>query len=604
MKKLILGCLLAGLAGVATAVEPYGVLPTEAHMAYQEREILGLVCWGPNAFTDQEWGFGNVPASRVAPDALDPEQWVVAMKAGEIKSVVLVAKHHDGFCLWPSKLCPDNYSTATAAATAKGRDIVGELAAACRKHGLKFGVYISPWDRHQTNYATPAYVDYFFGQWREVLTNYGEICEVWLDGANGGTGWYGGVNGDKGERRSIPKNYYRLQDLLNMMHELQPTAIAFGGGGAWSSTWCGNEAGHSPVTWKYVRKGHDGKEHWVPSECDTPFRGGWYFHARERPKSLARLVKTYYESVGRAAVLDFGISPDNHGLICADDVKRLKEFGDWVRAFNAVDYAAGAKRTTTNAGTVSNDKLALPNVQTVTLKLPKPVTFNTFDLQEDIRLGQRITAFVFEAKIDGKWVRKFEGTTVGYRRFANVGPITTDEVRVVLTGEAEPVLKTFALRMGQEIRSEEEVKEGTLSRTKWRPFWASCGTLGAVNNVIDGEKRTLWHTHLKLGPEGRVPPPQGFAIDCGEPVKINGFIYWPRQDRCKVGVIDAYQFYTSDDGKNWTLRSQGEFGNISANCIRQRVSLPSPVTARYVKFIGTHAIEGNTCCSAADFSLF
>ncbi len=593
--KLVAGFVVGGaLAGAA--IEPYGMLPTEAHMAYQEREILALVCWGPNAFTDQEWGFGNVPASIVAPDALDPEQWVVAMKTAEIKSVVLVAKHHDGFCLWPSKLCVDGYSTANAGGTAKGRDIVGELAQACRKHGLKFGVYLSPWDRHQANYGTPAYIDYFFGQWRDVLTNYGEICEVWLDGANGGTGWYGAARGGKGERRKISKfeDYYRMVELRRMMHELQPTAIAFGGGAAWSSVWCGNEAGHSPETWKYVRKGRDGELHWIPSECDTPFRRGWYWHAHEKPKSLARLVKTYYESVGRAAVLNFGIAPDNHGRICDADVKRLKEFGDWVRAFNAVDYAAGAKRTTTTAGTV----------QTVTLKLPKPVTFNTFDLQEDIRLGQRITAFVFEAKIDGKWVRKFAGTTIGYRRFANVGAITSDEVRVVLTGEGEPVLKTFALRIGRDIRSEGEIKDGTLSRMKWRPFWASCGTVAAVGNAIDGEKRTLWHTHLSPGPSGKKAPPQGFAIDCGEPVRISGFIYLPRRDRCQSGTIDAYEFHTSEDGKTWTLRAKGEFGNIAANPVKQRVALRQPVTARYVKFIGTHALDGNGCCSVAEFNLY
>ncbi len=585
---------MIGLAslGVLAASAAETVRPTEAHMAYQEREILGLVCWGPNAFTDQEWGFGNVPAARVAPDRLDPEQWVIAMKAAEIKSAVLVAKHHDGFCLWPSKLCPDGYSTATAAATAKGRDIVGELAAACRKHGLKFGVYISPWDRHQATYATPAYVDYFFGQWREILTNYGEICEVWLDGANGGTGWYGGVNGDKGERRSIPKDYYRTGELLKMMHSLQPTAIAFGGGGAWSSTWCGNESGHSPETWKYVRPGRGGEKVWLPSECDTPFRGGWYFHAREKPKSLARLVKTYYESVGRAAVLDFGIAPDNHGLICEADVERLREFGDWVRAFNAVDYAAGATREVATRGFE----------ETVTLKLPKAVTFNTFDLKEDIRQGQRIVKFAFEVKAGETWERRFTGTTVGYRRFAKVGTTTAREVRVILTGDGEvPVLKDFALRLGREVRSEEEIAEKALPRIDWRPYWASVGKLQNVNAVIDGQRNTLWHTHLL--PEGRIPPPQGFAIDCTKPVTFSGFIYVPRRDRCQVGTIDAYAFYTSDDGKAWTLRAEGEFGNIAANPVRQRVALPARVTARYVKFIGTHAIAGNSCCSAAEFYL-
>ena len=582
----------AATALVVCADEP--VRPTAAHTAYQEREILGLVCWGPNTYTDQEWGYGNVPASRVNPDALDPEQWVVAMKAAEIKSAVLVAKHHDGFCLWPSKLCSDGYSTATASGTAKGRDIVGELAAACRKHGLKFGVYISPWDRHQASYATPAYVDYFLGQWREVLANYGEICEIWLDGANGGTGWYGGANGGTGERRSIPKGYYRQGELLKMMHELQPTAIAFGGDGEWSSVWCGTESGHSPATWNYARRGADGRLHWMPSECDTPFRRGWYWHARERPKSLARLVKTYYESVGRAAVLDFGIAPDSHGRVCEADVRRLKEFGDWVRAFNAVDYAEGAERTEYAAG----------NSLTVTLRLPKSVSFNTFDLKEDLRDGQRVEKFVFEAKENGAWTRKFAGTTVGYRRFANVGETEADEVRVTLTGSAKPALAAFALRRGAEVSSEKVVVEGALPRTKWSALWASCGSAASVKGAFDGNRRTLWHTHLSHGPKGKLPPPQGFAIDCGETVKISGFVYTPRQDGCSSGTLDAYEFYTSDDGQGWTLRVRGEFGNIAANPVNQHIALPEPVRARYVKFVGTHALDGNGCCSVAEFNLY
>ena len=179
------------------------------------------------------WGFGNVPVSKITATKLDPAQWARAMKAAEIKSVVLVAKHHDGFCLWPSRYNKD-YSMSAVPAPNTGRDLVRELADACRREGMKFGVYLSPWDRHQGSYATPAYVDYFFAQWNELLDNYGEISEIWLDGANGGTGWYGGANGGKGERRSIPKDYYRLDDLLQIMHKKHPAAIAFGGSGEWS----------------------------------------------------------------------------------------------------------------------------------------------------------------------------------------------------------------------------------------------------------------------------------------------------------------------------------------------------------------------------------
>ena len=269
---------------------------------------------GLNPYTGQEWGFGNVPVSKVTATKLDPAQWARAMKAAEISTVVLVAKHHDGFCLWPSPLNKD-YSMSAVPAPNTGRDLVRELADACRREGMKFGVYLSPWDRHQGSYASPAYVDYFFAQWNELLDNYGEISEIWLDGANGGTGWYGGANGGKGERRSIPKDYYRLDDLLQIMHKKHPAAIAFGGNGEWSSLWCGNESGVSPEKWWCPRKGRDGKLHWQPSETDFPLRRGWYWHGNERPKSLARLVKIYYESVGRGAVMNIGIAPDTDGPV-------------------------------------------------------------------------------------------------------------------------------------------------------------------------------------------------------------------------------------------------------------------------------------------------
>ncbi len=590
--------IIAGVAAVAVSclcvqakIEPYGILPTVAHLPYQEREIMAIVHWGPNTFTNVEWGFGNVPAEKVNPDNLDPEQWVVAMKAAEIKSVVLVAKHHDGFCLWPSKLCPDGYSMANAGGRNKGFDVVRAVADACRKHGLKFGCYVSPWDRHQANYATPAYVDYFHNQWRELLTNYGEICEIWLDGANGGTGWYGGANGGKGERRSIPEGYYRKPQLLKMMHELQPMALAFGGHGNWSTTWCGTESGYSPETWKYVRKGEDGGMYWTPSESDTPFRQQWFFHPNQHPKSLATLVKAYYESVGRSAVLNFGIAPDTHGRVCDEDVKQLKAFGDWVRAFNAVDLAAGAEKTVTGGGLD----------QTIELKLPKVVRFNCCDLKEEITLGQRVVKFAVEAKVEGEWRHLASATTMGYRRIVRFDPVEADAVRVKVKGEAEPVVRSIALRFGKSVDTERGMADDALSRSLWKPLATSVPNLETVKSVFDGRANTLWHSHPMSGP---LPPPQSFAIDCGKTVTIKGFDYLPRQDGCPRGLTDGYAFYTSDDGKNWTLRAEGEFGNVLANPVRQRVTLAQPVKARYFKFVGTHAANDCNHVAVAEFYLF
>ena len=411
------------------------VRPSEAHLQYQGREIMALVHWGLNPYTNQEWGFGNAPVSKLTPAKLDPAQWVRAMKAAEIKSVVFVAKHHDGFCLWPSKYNQD-YSMAAVPEPNKGRDLVREMSDACRREGLKFGVYLSPWDRHQGNYATPAYVDYFFAQWNEILDNYGDICEIWLDGANGGTGWYGGVNGDKGERRSIPANYYRKPELLALMHRKHPLAVAFGGHGEWSTTWCGNESGVSPETWWCPRKGQDGRLHWMPSEADFPLRRGWFFHANERPKSLATLVKIYFETVGRGAVMNIGVAPDTDGQVCPADVKRLAEFGEWVRSFNAVDFAKDAKTTEKRDG----------NKLTVELTLSTPAEFNCVDIRENIAEGQRISDFSVEIPGDGGWRCIAKGTTVGHRRLARIPSAKRTRLRVIFTGIAEPAVFRVALR--------------------------------------------------------------------------------------------------------------------------------------------------------------
>ena len=415
-------------------------VPSPAHLAYQDREIIALVCWGLNPYTGQEWGFGNVSPSKITARRLDPAQWADAMKAAEISCVVLVAKHHDGFCLWPSPINKD-YSMSAVPAPNTGRDLVRELADACRARGMKFGVYLSPWDRHQGTYATPAYVDYFFAQWNEVLDNYGEISEIWLDGANGGTGWYGGVNGDKGEKRSIPKDYYRLGELLQTLHKKHPLAIAFGGGGEWSSKWCGNESGVNPETWWCPRKGRDGKLHWTPSETDFPLRRGWYWHKNEKPKSLARLVKIYYESVGRGSVMDIGIAPDTDGQVCPDDTKRLAEFGEWVRAFNATNVADGATISERRDG----------NRLVVEIALPAPASFDCADFKEDIAKGQRVKEFFVDVHDGNAWREMAKGTTVGHRRLARFPAVTSDRVRITLNGIAPPQMLAPALRKSPRV---------------------------------------------------------------------------------------------------------------------------------------------------------
>jgi len=410
------------------------VLPSEAHLKYHDCEIMAMVHWGLNTFTGQEWGFGNVPPSKLTPKRLDPEQWVVAMKAAEIKKVVLVAKHHDGFCLWPSKDNRD-YSMSAVPAPNTGRDIVRETAEACRKHGLGFGVYLSPWDRHQASYSKPEYIDYFFAQWRDLMDNYGKLDEIWLDGANGGTGWYGGANGGKGERRSIPAGYYRKPELMALLARKHPGAVAFGGGGERSVGWCGNERGSSPETW-WCPRNIGGRMYWLPSEADFPLRRGWFWHKNQKPKSLKYLADSYFATVGRGAVMNIGVAPDDEGRVCPDDAARLKEFGDWVREFEKTDFAAGAAISAKCGG----------NDLEIELALPGPRKFDCIDIREDIAKGQRIKSYSVEVSSGGKRIAAGSGTTVGGRRLHKVPAGEYASVRVKFEGIEPPNVKSISLR--------------------------------------------------------------------------------------------------------------------------------------------------------------
>lgn len=567
------------------------VLPSDAHLKYQDREIMALISWGPNTYTGQEWGFGNVPTTVVTPSRLDPAQWVAAMKAAEIKSAVLVAKHHDGFCLWPSK---DNagYSMSAVPAPSAGRDIVREMSDACRREGLGFGVYLSPWDRHQASYAKPEYVDYFFAQWDDVMSNYGELCEIWLDGANGGTGWYGGANEGKGETRSIPKDYYRLPELLSRLHARHPQAVAFGGGGEWSTAWCGNEKGTSPETWWCPHASADGKLHWMPSEADFPLRGGWFWHQEQKPKSLLQLTTAYFETVGRGAVMNLGIAPDREGRICDDDVRRLAEFGEWVRAFNKTDFAKEAKI----------QSIRQENRLVMELALPKAARFACVDIREDIAKGQRISSFEVEAHCGGTWKSIGKGTTVGHRRIVRFDEIEGDKVRVTFDGIAPPQVLSVSLRPVPEVAGDDGARaKDTYPKSKWRVIDETCKEMLTAKNAIDGNCDTLWNTH----PTGRRPfgPPQSFTVDCGELLEMRGFDYTPRHDGTLNGMVDGYEFHVSADGTDWKLAAAGEFGNLAANPVRQRVMFAVPMFARYFRFTATHALNGNDRIALAEVDL-
>ena len=332
LSKLISLCAVASAFCACSSPQvkaPEAILPIpeQKQVDWQKMETYAFIHFGLNTFNDREWGYGDTDPKIFNPARLDCEQWAQTLVKAGMKGVILTAKHHDGFCLWPFEGTDYNISH-TPYKDGKG-DIVRELADACKKYGLKFAVYLSPWDRHQANYGTPEYLDYFYAQLRELLTNYGEVFEVWFDGANGGDGWYGGA---KDVRTIDRKNYYNYPRIYEILDSIQPQAVIFSDGGP-GCRWVGNERGFAGATnWSFLRKGevypgypkhyelqygHADGNQWVPAECDVSIRPGWFYHPEEddRVKTPEQLVDLYYRSVGHNGTLLLNFPVDRNGLI-------------------------------------------------------------------------------------------------------------------------------------------------------------------------------------------------------------------------------------------------------------------------------------------------
>lgn len=402
-------------------------LPTKPQIDWQNMEVNAFIHFGPNTFTNVEWGGGKEDPNLFAPTDLDCDQWMRALKSAGMKGVILTAKHHDGFCLWPSR-----FSTHTVAQTrwrdGKG-DVVKEVADACRRHGLKFGVYLSPWDRNHPTYGTPEYNDTFVHMLEEVLTKYGPVFEVWFDGANG--------EGPNGKRQ-----VYDWPRFHATVRRLQPKAVMFSDAGP-DVRWVGNESGlASETSWSMIPSGRyvpgtplyaelgEGSptgDSWVPPECDVSIRPGWFFHAEEdaKVKSANELLDLYEKSVGRNSLLLLNVPPDRRGHLADPDVKSLAEFGALRKRVYGRNLAAKAVRAGSGAD--------------FEIRLPKAVRINRVMLGEAISRGQRVKAFHVDAEIPGVgWRRIVAGTTIGRKRILPVEPVEATALRVTVTESLAP----------------------------------------------------------------------------------------------------------------------------------------------------------------------
>jgi alpha-L-fucosidase len=455
---------------------PYGPVPEPRQLIWQHDEFYGFAHFTVNTFTGKQWGDGNEPESVFNPTDFNPDQIAKTMKDAGMKGLILTAKHHDGFCLWPSKYTEHSVKNSPWK-NGKG-DVVRDLAAACKRQGIKFGVYLSPWDRSRADYGKPGYLVYYQNQLRELMTNYGSIFELWLDGAQGGTGWYGGA---QDTRNVDATKYYQWPDAwVSIVRQLQPGCNVHSDGGP-DNRWGGNENGSLPETcWATFPKGRpfasqdygensrgDRKgDAWIPPESDTSIEANW-FHVENNPdiKTPLQLLDIYFATVGHGGNLLLNVPPDKRGQICDAEVQVLQDFRKLRDAIFAKDLATGARITASNvrgedlqfAGEnlighdpekywSTDDKETHPNV---VLEWSQPVTFNVISLREFLPLGQRISSFALDSWQGGQWVQFAAGTSIGNRRLMRGASVTTQKVRLRITDAPVcPALSEFALYLG------------------------------------------------------------------------------------------------------------------------------------------------------------
>jgi alpha-L-fucosidase len=452
-----------------TAVGP---VPNANQLRWQQMEYYAFVHYSLNTYTDQSWGFGNEDVNLFNPEKLDCRQWARVCKEAGMKGIIITAKHHCGFCLWPSKYTA--YSVKNAP-WKKGRgDVVRELADACKEYGLKLGIYLSPWDRNSADYGKPEYITYFRNQLTELLTNYGPIFEIWFDGANGGSGYYGGAN----ETRKIDaKTYYDWANTYKLIRKLQPNIVIWNDGGNRADLrWVGTEGGEvgetnwsllnatGDVPYDMLHYGVENGNAWVPGEVNTSIRPEWFYHPGEndRVKSVPKLMETYYHSIGRNGSLLLNFPIDTRGLIHENDVKAALAFADAVKKAFAVNLAlkkpatasdvrgnakqfSAANTTDGNANTywATSDNVTKASL---IINLEKPTRCNRFLVQEYIRLGQRVKAFSVEALVNNEWKELAKATTIGYKRIVSFNSVTATKIRLNITGaKASPLISNIAV---------------------------------------------------------------------------------------------------------------------------------------------------------------
>ena len=478
----LLMLLVSSCAEKVPPPKPYGVVPSERQLEWQDMETYAFLHFTVNTFTAKQWGYGDEKPEIFNPSDFSADQIIGTLAKAGFKGAIITAKHHDGFCLWPSKYTEHSVKNSPWK-NGKG-DVVREMSDACKKYGIKFGIYLSPWDRNHPDYGNEKYIEYYRNQLRELLTNYGDVFEVWFDGANGGDGFYGGAN----EKRLIDRTtYYGWEKNFSIVREFQPLACIFSDIGP-DIRWVGNEHGHAndscwatytPLPKKGYKKASIGTtkywlgetgtmngKYWIPAETDVSIRPGWFYDPKQndKVKTLDQLLDIYFHSVGNGTSLNLNVPPDRKGRIYPVDSIRLMEFKDYLdKAFddNLLEGSKVKKIMLTEGDARGKgygpEKMIDGKKETywalkdgvksgtVEIALKKPVTFNCMVLQEYTPLGQRVKGFDIKIFKDGKWQKVAKGSTIGYKKIIRFDDCTADRISLSFDALACPVLSNLEL---------------------------------------------------------------------------------------------------------------------------------------------------------------
>lgn len=597
MKKLLRLLTVLPLA-LPAAVPPPAALPpvpTASQLAWQRMEFTMFCHFGVNTFTNREWGDGKEDPKIFNPSQLDCRQWAKAAREGGFKLMILTAKHHDGFCLWPSALT-DHCVKNSPWKEGKG-DVVKEFVEACRAEGLAVGLYLSPWDRNNATYGTDAYNDYFKGQLTELLTQYGKIDEVWFDGACG--------EGPNGKRQ-----VYDWPGYYATIRKLAPEAvIAIMGPDV---RWVGNESGVAregessvkPLGEQQKNVGISAGPVWFPAECDVSIRPGWFHHAHEngKVKTVEHLMDIFYKSVGRNSVLLVNVPPDQRGLFHENDVARLREFREARDAVLASRASAGAKASATASrgegfepGAAADGSLLTSwstadevTAATLTLEFKEPRQVNVVNIQEDIRLGERVRKYHVEAREGGAWRTIGRGTRIGHRNLLRTVPVNADAVRLVIDeGEACPVIAEFGAHFDPAAKAQDA---GSGSVAAHKPAKASNvhgnSTEFGADKAVDDDPETRWAT-------SDATRDCWMDVDLLKPEKIGRLEIRELQSRIKKFEL------LYGDRHDGVWRKAAEGGKTDGNL---GLAFP-PVTARFIR-LNILEIEGPLGPSIFEFRVF